>query len=194
MRFRRRVIRFTATISLLLFAVACETRAQVLPAAVDPVFRLKFDSRVVRFDPVPPALKSLCPGLANARWDRQSYIFAETKSAATRYLLIGGFFANRPQANRKSVVTTDDFGVALRIDGDKCQTLDPVRDFLEYPPAGTPATILDELAHDAACRYTRAFGSFEKLSMALKRARGPLNSLANAAFQQAFAKPPANCK
>ncbi len=159
------------------------------PQATDPLLGLKYSSVAVPFPMAPENLSTLCKALTNQRYDRKMWVFAQTHdSTGPQFMVIGGFYVKR--AGGPSAAEADTQGAVLKLNGDSCQAVGAARDVFESPPAEVSASTLSALAHDAACTYSRAFGSWEKLQNALRRQRITIKI---EVLKQAFSRAPEGC-
>jgi hypothetical protein len=180
-----------AILVLLAGLVAGPVVAQSTPRpSVDPLLGLKLPASA-RFTAAPVDLVQACPALANARWDRRLWVFAQTGNASTaagEFLVVGGELVERaPEAPAvKPVVEADKIGVLLLRTPGACRLIGPPREVFDYGEDGvTPAT-LDSLAQDAARRYAQGLGGQAPLRKALKRQRIGASQIKSAALRQAF--------
>lgn len=154
--------------------------------SVDPLLGLKLPAGA-RFTAAPADLVQTCPDLANARWDRQMWVFAHTGNASTaagEFLVVGGALVER--TGDKPAVEVDKVGVLLRRAPGGCRLVGPPREVFDYGEDGvTPAT-LDALAQDAARRYAQGVGGQVALRKTLKRQRVQADQVKSAALRQAF--------
>ena len=100
------------------------------------------------------------------------WIFARTSAPAGDYFVLGGYFLPKAAAQAPLV---DKNGVLLRIKGSECQLIGPVREVFDYKPEEISVTKLQDLAKDAVCRYSRAYGDKEKFQNALRQQRRGLS-------------------
>ena len=153
---------------------------------VDPLLGLKLPAGA-RFTAAPADLVQACPVLANARWDRRMWIFAQAGNASTaagEVLVVGGELVER--AGDKPAVEVDKVGVLLSRGPGACRLIGPPREVFDYGEDGvTPAT-LDALAQDAARRYAQGLGGQAALRKTLKRQRIRADQVKSAALRRAF--------
>jgi len=98
------------------------------------------------------------------------WTFARTSGPGPQFTVIGGYFVKRSGETEESAsVEPDKSGAVVRLTDGHCDLIGAARDVFDYPPADMPAAKLKELANDAVCRYSRAFGAYQKLIAALKR-------------------------
>lgn len=180
-----------AILALLAGLAAGPVAARPLPQpppqpSVDPLLGLKLPAGA-RFTAAPADLVQACPALANARWDRRLWIFAQTGNASTsagEVLVVGGELVER--MGDKPAVEVDKVGVLLSRAPGACRLIGPPREVFDYGEDGvTPAT-LDALAQDAARRYAQGLGGQAALRKTLKRQRVVATQVKSSALRQAF--------
>lgn len=153
---------------------------------VDPLLGLKLPAGA-RFTAAPADLAQACPALANARWDRRMWIFAQAGNASTaagEILVVGGELVER--AGDKPTVEIDKVGVLLSRAPGACRLIGPPREVFDYGEDGVTEAALDALAQDAARRYAQGLGSPAALRKTLKRQRIQADQVKSTALRQAF--------
>ena len=169
--------------------------ASPLPQASDPIFGLKYDSLVVKFEPAPAQLYTACKELMDARLGRKLWIFARTGNPNDQYVVVGGYYLKRDSNGHVVSTMTDPVGALVRLKGDRCELIDPPRELFDYPEANAIAIpTLRELAKDAVCRYSRAFGSKTKFLEAMQRQRIRLDDARSSALKEAVSASPNVCR
>ncbi|MGB6945083.1 MAG: hypothetical protein WBE37_21980 [Bryobacteraceae bacterium] len=170
-KWRRQVIRLIGTgFSLALFLIALALAAPAPQQLRDPIFRLIYDPAIVKFGPVPDRIAASCPELTNAKWDRKMWVFAQVNPVGSQYAVIGGYFVKRAAQGRATPeIEIDKSGAVVRVSNGRCDLIGAARDVFDYPPEGLQASLLKDLAKDAVCRYSRAFGGHEKFVATLRR-------------------------
>src|SRR5579884_947061 len=61
----------------------------------DPIFGLKYQPGIVKFEVLPDRFVASCHELSNANWDRKSWTFARVNAGGSEYTVIGGYFIKR---------------------------------------------------------------------------------------------------
>lgn len=135
----------------------------------DPIFGLKYDPASVKFESLPGRIAASCPELMNAKWDRKMWIFAQVSPAGFQYSVIGGYFIQRAVQGKAPGIEADKSGAVVRVSNGHCDLIGAARDVFDYPPEGLQTSLLKDLAKDAVCRYSRAFGGHEKFVATLRR-------------------------
>jgi hypothetical protein len=127
----------------------------------DPLFGISYDPQIIKFDNAPSSISRFCSGLRG----RRLWIYAYAKTADAEYFIVSGFRQLHPDCPGP-VGVEPDFGIAVSLRDKKC-----VEDQSEYflrgeinrakgaTPISATEAILNEIALDALCRYSRAFGS-----------------------------------
>jgi hypothetical protein len=138
------------------FAAAAATATTVSPRLIDPVFGLEYRPDRIHFEPAPPGLLVTCPDLVNARWTRKLWIYSQVRRQATEYLVVGGFYVNRPPAPAR--LETDPKGAILQTSASGCTLLGPAREVFQFPEGLVAKPVLTALAADLVRRYRAAFG------------------------------------
>jgi hypothetical protein len=174
-----------AILALLAGLAAGPVAARPRPS-VDPLLGLNLPAGA-RFTAAPADLVQACPALANTRWERRMWIFAQAGNASTaagEVLVVGGELVER--AGGKPAVEVDKVGVLLSRAPGACRLIGPPREVFDYGEDGvTPAT-LDALAQDAARRYAQGLGGQAALRKTLQRQRVRPEQVKSAALRQAF--------
>jgi len=154
--------------------------------SIDPLLGLKLPAEA-RFAAAPADLVQACPALANARWDRRLWVFAQTGNASTtagEFLVVGGELVER--AGDEPAVEADKVGVLLRRSPGDCRLIGPPREVFDYGEDGVTPAALDALAQDAARRYAQGLGGQATLRKTLKRQRIAAGQIKSVALRQAF--------
>jgi hypothetical protein len=166
-----------------------------LPEAIDPIFGLHYNVASTEFEVLPADVYSSCKGLTNEGWDRKMWIFAESGGSEPRYVVVGGFFVKRASSGRMPATTEiDKAGAVVRLMNGRCDMIGAARDVFDYPPPEMAASKLEELAKNAVCRYSRAFGSYHNFMELMHRRAATLNSLQQGALKSAVLSPPDGCQ
>lgn len=158
----------------------------------EPILGLRYEPGKIKFDPLPAAELSKCAELIadDATLHSHFWIFAATQDAGKTYYLIGGYYARRQPGAGERNIELDEPGIALNIEGERCEVFGQARELFELPEQ-TPEPVRRQLALDAQARLERAFGGTEKLSKELRRQRidpAALPPDLHAAFKPYFAK------
>jgi hypothetical protein len=124
----------------------------------------------VHFEASTPEILTLC-GIAQPNAAYKSWIFAAAEEPDGRYLALGGLSQDR--AGGANAAWVQDWkGELVRLHDQACDLIDPPREALMYPDnASLPlgATVVHDLATDAAHRFARAFGSRQAFVAQLNR-------------------------
>lgn len=135
--------------------------------AVDPLFGLRYDASSIRFEAADAGLTTTCTELVNARWNRKLLIYASAERGGVKFLVVGGFYVPRTGTGRAQ---PDRVGAILQIKGNTCKLMGPARETFDSPTDLSKSALMD-LANNAACRYSSAFGSHAAFMTALRRQR-----------------------
>ena len=157
-----------------------------LPQATDPIFGLKYDPTSVQFERLPTDIYSTCTELTNQQWDRRMWIFARTTGADDQYLVVGGFYLKRGSKQETNLaIEADSVGAVIHLKNNHCELIGPAREVFDYRPEEIATTKLKELARDAVCRYSRAFGSKPKFVDTMRRQYVQLDPVKSPVLQEA---------
>lgn len=161
----------------------------------DPTFHLRYDSRVVKFEPIDISVLQRCGQISylphvTPVW----FIFGRTVDAQGRVFYATGGWSIRtnpnPPLTRK--YETEGLGLIFFMEGDRCQEIGSIMDtFTAGSYEETTQEVLSTLAADMATRYAKAFNGSKALKHAFQKQRVKRNKYAtelNKAFDPYYAK------
>ena len=189
-RQRRQSTKYTATVLSIGLLLVCPGGTSTPPEAIDPLFGVHFDSSSVKFQPLPVEWFNACASLRNEAWDRKMWIFAQSRESEPRYAVIGGYLVKRSGSS----IETDKVGAVIRILNGRCDLMGAARDVFDYPPHEIATSKLHELATDAVCRYSQAFGDYRKFIGEMRRQRIATSTIRSAVLRNAILSPPNGCR
>lgn len=187
------VTEFVATCIAAGAIMNCSIAAEKAPHILtEPVFRTHYDSRTVKFEPLPAdALKNCSLIMENTNFTSVWFIFGRVQDdiGRTFYAVSGYEIANRPRRGQ-SKFETEGFGWVFQTHGDTCTMIGDVQEtFNARYFVETPQLVLQDLARDVAARYERAYNGKDGVKRMLRKHRvkaDPYAEELNAAFRQYF--------
>jgi hypothetical protein len=117
------------------------------------------------------------------------WIFSQSRESEPRFAVIGGYLVKRSGSS----IEADRVGAVVRILNGRCDLMGAARDVFEYPPHEIATTKLRELASDAVCRYSQAFGDYRKFISEMRRQRIATATIRSAVLRNAILSPPNGC-
>ena len=163
------LLKFGAAVLALCLWLA-EPASSAEPAPIDPIFGLSYALNKVRFEPAPPDILERCPELANAKWNRQLFVYARAGAEDDFLLVLGGYFIERTSATRaQPAPQPDPQGVVAHLVGRQCILVGPAREVFLFSQDELGVARLKALAQDAVHRYDAAFGAPAAFRAALRQ-------------------------
>jgi hypothetical protein len=160
---RNRAI-FVAVLALLGCGAASAGGAPPPRILQEPLLGLRYEPAKVKFEPLLPDEFVKCGKLVgdDEKWRSHFWIFAAAHDAGRTYYIVGGYYERRYPEQGEHLYELDEPGVALQIEGLKCEAFGQARELFDLRDQ-TPQSILRQLAADAVARLSRAFGGPDRL-------------------------------
>lgn len=185
------VLKACTCIALLCSAGAALATDREPTMLTDPVFRLHYDRRVVKFDPIELSVLQRCEQISflpnvTPVW----FVFGRTVDHKGRTVYATGGFSIRsnpsPPLTRK--YETEGFGLMFRMDGDRCEEIGSIMETFEAGMTDDDLThaVFENLAEDMVVRYETAFNGAKALKKAFRK-HGVKRSKYAPALNRAFA-------
>lgn len=148
-------------------AVLCWVAADALAGTrqpthlIDPTFQIKYDSRVVEFEPMAPSILGRCQQTDLPNLTPVFFVYARTVDDQGRVFYATGGYEFRTNPKKPSIreYHVGGLGLIFFMDGERCQEIGSIMEtFTAGAYEETSEKVLSGLAADMAARYEKAFG------------------------------------